>query len=101
MDQKTNVKETAFGDGYSHRIPEGINNLKEVHNLSWKNIPVATRDVFASFLAARLGVTPFSWTPPGESTPKAYKCSVWKSVYGQGTLVDFSATFEQVFEVVP
>lgn len=95
---KPRVVTMSFGDGYSQRMAEGINNTPSVYAVQWTRIVEADRVTFNNFLLARAGVEAFSWTPPNVGAPLKFICKDWSWVYGEYNLVDFKASFEQVYE---
>lgn len=62
-----------FGDGYSQSMPDGINNALEEWDLSFENYPAADVDTITDFLDSLKGSAVFSWTPPGEASPKLWR----------------------------
>ncbi len=93
---RTNVVQ--FGEGYMTRIPEAINNLPKNYNLQWKKITTAEHTTLADFLEARNASESFDYTVPGDGAAKKFICKTWRWTYVDDTHVDFSASFEQVFE---
>ena len=90
--------ETEFGDGYSESIPDGLNHmLLPDMELSWNNIYQSEAAAFDSFLTARGGIEPFYYTlAPIEVSARIFKCKKWRTIYKEGVLVDFRATFKEM-----
>ena len=86
-----------FGDNYTERASDGINNIKETWNVAWKNLTTAEKNIVESFLIERDGYQAFRWAPPNEAIKK-YICASWKFTPTQAGYYDASATFEQVFD---
>ena len=51
-----------FGDGYSQRIADGINNLQQTMNVSFSTRPKAEIDDLVAFFESLGGVTKFQMT---------------------------------------
>jgi len=97
-EKKPTVNNIKFGEGYEQRASFGINTIKEVWNVSFQNRTVTEINEIDAFLETHGGVDSFSWTPPGQSTPKKFKCQEWNKQIVKGTFWNLSAKFEQVFE---
>ena len=57
------VRDTAFGDGYRQRAPDGINSIVDSWPLTFTGESSKINQITA-FLDARLGVEAFDWTNP-------------------------------------
>ena len=97
---KVKVLEASFGDGYTQRTPDGINNIQEIWSVQWDRLDTTSRDEIIDFFVARKGSESFNWTPPRQSLPKKFYCKDWSStpVEGEG-LFNIKAKFEQVFDI--
>jgi phage-related protein len=93
------VLENEFGDGYTQRAADGINNVKETWELSWKNLTTPEKEALDNFLRERAGFRAFAWRAFG-APPKAYSCKTWKFVPTQAGYWDGSASLRQEFEAV-
>jgi phage-related protein len=109
------VLSTAFGDGYSQRLIDGINPLKETINVSFKTRTKEEIDHIISFFESKGGVTAFTFTvnqqyysSPGTSSETdvtssdelALKvvCSAWNKTYDYADYWSATATFVRVYE---
>ncbi len=92
-----NVSRYAFGDGYTQRVANGINNMPENWNPVWDYLTVAQRDEMVVFLKDHGGVTAFEWTPPGEVAARKYTCASWKFTPRSG-LASYSGTAKFIEE---
>lgn len=95
---KPRLNKVQFGDGYSTRVAEGLNSTPTNYNLTWRSIIETDRATLDSFLRAAKGATAFDWVTPAGATIKV-TCDDWGWTYGEYNLVDFRATFQQVYEV--
>jgi phage-related protein len=96
QEEEPRVRRAQFGDGYSQRVTDGLNDNMPKWSVRVVSSPV-TVEAARAFLAAQKGVTAFDWTPPNGTSGK-YICSRWSRTiddYGTATL---SATFEMVPE---
>jgi len=89
------VRKAQFGDGYSQRVPDGINTKVQSWPVSFRGNAAYTAAIKA-FLDVRLGATAFLFTPP--NNPQGlYVCeSYTEQAMGAG-MYTLSATFQQVF----
>jgi phage-related protein len=94
------ILQNKFGDGYSERAAQGLNNESQVWQLSWNNRPISDIDTIEAFIKAAGGYQSFYWTPPRGSAPLLFFCQKWSRTYSGPKSDDFSATFEQVFDIV-
>lgn len=92
------IASSQFGDGYEQRAPDGLNPLKQVWDLVITSADVAIADEIDAFIAPRLGLTAFTWTPPRQTTGLRWKCTDFRRTLneqlGEHSL---SLRFEQVF----
>jgi phage-related protein len=97
MRPKFAVNKAVFGDGYSQRVADGINNVKQVWDLSFTLRPRADIDAIDTFLSTHEGVSSFEWeTPKGETL--RFICETYATSYNHDGDCSATATFEQVFE---
>ena len=62
------VRRFSFGDGYEQRLPNGINTLDQVFNVSFNNRPSTEINLLTDFFDSTAGVTSFAFSPPGSSS---------------------------------
>jgi phage-related protein len=94
-DIRHRVRKVPFGDGYTQRIPDGLNTKEQRWPLTF-NRDYLEIDAIESFLDAHGGHTPFLWTPPGPSAVEGYYvCDQWTRMPRSGSQAILSATFEQ------
>jgi phage-related protein len=77
LEKEPKVMESKFGDGYSQRVADGINNNLQTWQISFTKRSGADVDAIYDFLEARGGVESFEWTPRGEQTPRNFICKKW------------------------
>ena len=104
-----------FGDGYSQRLIDGINPLKETINVTFNTRDKAEIDHIISFFESKGGVSSFTfnvnqqyYSSPGvtsetdvtSSDELALKvvCSSWNKTYNFGDYWSATATFVRVYE---
>ena len=61
-----------LGDGYVRRKESGINNTRQIFNISWSVLLDADAQTLIGSINANKGVTSFAFTPPGESTARNF-----------------------------
>lgn len=72
------VREAKFGDGYSQRIPDGINNVLLSFRLIFDKRTDSEYRAIAHFLNARAGHESFVFTPPFPyNIDKLFVCPEW------------------------
>lgn len=95
LTKKPRVLEAAFGDGYKQRTNFGINANPQSWQLSFVFTGAGSHLPFKSFLDGLSGVTPFDWTPPGESSSFRFVCKDYAVNATPGNVYQCTATFEQ------
>ena len=91
-----------FGDGYEHRLADGINNTPQIFNLSFATRPKAEIDDIVDFFESKGAVTPFDYVVSdtnsgGERTVKVV-CSEWSQTWAYDDYYSLTATFRRVYE---
>lgn len=92
------VRKAQFGDGYSQRVADGINNAPRVWSLTFGKRTAADIDAIEAFLVTQAGTAYFTWTPPRGAVGK-WICTTWDRGVDDVNNERLSATFEEVFEV--
>ena len=85
-----------FGDGYTQRSADGINNLPRKWPLSFSVSPTVGQEII-DFLKTANGVQSFDWTPPIGAAGK-WLCKSWSRRLTTFGTHDVSAEFVEVFE---
>ena len=96
---KPRVLTYQFGDGYSQRVNDGINNMPSIYNLTFSGRSVTQADAIIAFLTATEGRRYFLWTPPGESYQIKVIASEWSMTHDTSVSRNISVTFTQVFDL--
>jgi phage-related protein len=89
----------SFGDGYSQRAADGINNDPAEWTLGWIGRPLADINTLDDFFKARKGFEAFDWTPERETTSKKFVCKTWNRSFVWNGNDSITATFIQVFDI--
>jgi phage-related protein len=66
------INENQFGDGYSQRSAQGINNARDSWSASWTNITTREKDTIVKFIRAMKGYQAFHWVAPGDDAPSQW-----------------------------
>lgn len=93
-DTEPKVRTANFGDGYSQRVKDGINNAMEQWSVRFTGTVERLGEI-NDFLKARGGADTFAWTTPEGDAIYAY-CPSWQRTREKGVLVSVSAKFVQV-----
>jgi len=103
LDNNPKVLLASFGDGYEHRIADGINNLPQTFNLSFATRPKVEIDDIVDFFENKGAVTPFDYVVSdsnsggSERTVKVV-CSNWSQTWAYDDFYTLTATFRRVYE---
>lgn len=92
---EANAHLAKFGDGYEQATPNGLNNVLEKWNLTFKDIPEATYVAIKAFLKTHKGTTPFQWTTP-DGDLLWFRCRSWSGSPPSYGVRDMTMVFEQV-----
>ena len=103
VQSKPKVLIADYGDGYTQRLANGIQNLQQQYKISITNRKKADIDDIASFLETKGGVTAFTFTVPDTnsgSSELAIKviCAEWQQEWSHDDYYNISATFQRVYE---
>ena len=88
-----------FGDGYTQRSPEGINNSDENTALTWSNLPKTDADTLENFFKDHKGSTAFLYTLPQSSTEEKFICKSYTRTPNDYDAVTMTATFTKVYDL--
>lgn len=89
----------SFGDGYSQRVPDGLNTEIEAWEMAWDVVTEEEKNIITNFLDARGGYGAFGFVMPGETVKKKWVCRKYQArplTYGFYAL---TATFERVYDL--
>jgi phage-related protein len=86
-----------FGDNYSQRIPDGINNLlMGPLDMTCELLTWAVALEAEQFMDALTGTQPFYYTLPLETSPRKWICSKYQAAPGKGDYADFNFTIGEI-----
>lgn len=88
------INEVGYGDGYSQRSPNGLNNVLNTYNLSFQGKREDCDDI-VSFFRRHGGYKSFYWYAPDQYRDILVVCKSW-SQKGNGNNSSVTYTFEQV-----
>lgn len=91
------VLEAQFGDGYSQRTSDLLNNVNESFALTFNNRTNTDIENIIAFFEITGGYDSFDWTPPGESTSIKVIVDKWNKTYITNDYSSLSATFTRVY----
>src|SRR5579864_69880 len=63
----------SFGDGYSQRSADGINNNRQIWTNVWENMLLSEYTNLCNFLDSMAGIGAFTWSPPQDPAAGTYK----------------------------
>jgi phage-related protein len=95
-----------FGDGYSQRMQDGINNEKNDWTVPFINQDLVTASAIDDFLRTagtgdptKGGNTYFLWTPPGSAIQYKVTCEEWDIQYSSHISRTINAIFKRVYDL--
>ena len=86
---------SSFGDGYELRRASGLQSFRRSWTATWTALSLGQRDTLRNFLNARLGVTAFHCTIPGEGDLRVICADPPSVTYLSYQLYTLSATFTE------
>jgi phage-related protein len=87
-----------FGDGYSQRLGDGINQIAESFSISWELLKPDEAKLIEDFLASH-GAEPFLWPLPFQETPKVWTVANYRRTYTDPVgNISLAATFQEEFD---
>ncbi len=89
-----------FGDGYTQRIADGINNLQQTMEVSFSTRPKAEIDDLVAFFESLGGVNKFEMTIDDTNGAETIKvlCQQWSQTWAFDNFYSLSATFIRCYE---
>lgn len=97
---KAKVQVAEFGDGYSQRAKDGINNIVDQIPVVWESLTAAQADDLETFLEERGGSGAFFFDfvrEPGSG--KKWRCEEWERTPSKPDYDRVTATFIRVFDL--
>lgn len=94
------VHMASFGDGYSQRIADGINNLQQTMSVSFATRPKAEIDDLVAFFESLGGVNKFEMIIDDSNGNETIKvlCSEWNQTWAYDSFYTLTATFTRCYE---
>lgn len=89
-----------FGDGYSQRARDGINSISRKLNLSWENLAFDQASDLDDFFSSHGGDEAFLYQIAGDTVQRMWTCASWQNGYEGGASGSYSATLQEVFDIV-
>ena len=96
LSETARVREARLGDGYTQSGADGLNPIAKTYLAVFTARANAEIDTIRSFLRARAGHEPFTFTPPGEA-PATWRCSEWSVTRISATHRSLTAAFVEDF----
>lgn len=91
------LDEAAFGDGYTHASPRGLNHIREVVSLRWDGLTLEQMTETRTFFEQHGGYMPFWYQPHGFAVPYRWTCREWSGT--SGAPFTFAAKLRQSFSL--
>jgi len=89
-----------FGDGYSQRASDGINDARDTWSVNWENVDSTEYATITAALDAVSGWDILTWTPPNEGTSKNWTIMGDTSYTAKsGDLWDITVQLQQEFDI--
>jgi len=93
------VQRNQFGDGYSQRVPLGINILSHDWTLSYTALSATNWATISAFLEDHSDGEAFYYTPYGESAVRVFTALKWSPIPRQGNVWDVSISLTEEFDL--
>lgn len=98
VDFSIKVLEAGFGNDYILTVPDGLNATSGVYTVVFDGLSLTQLQSLEHFFAEREGFIPFTYTIPGESTAKVFKCKTWTRAL-VGPSWKLTCEFRQTFDL--
>jgi phage-related protein len=98
IDTSPRINAAMFGDGYSQRSQDGLNDDNETFSGQCMSLTKPQVDDLIAFFKAHK-VTPFLWVPPLEDVSVKWTATKWSRAYAGSGLRHVSFTFTKVFDL--
>lgn len=96
---KPRVVRAQFGDGYSQRVVDGINNKPRKWQLTFAARTTAEIQPILAFLETQGGDQSFDWTPPTGAAGKWIIDDGWTHTLNRFNDNTVSVVFQEVFDL--
>ena len=100
---QNNSVEAPFGDGYTQRAVDGLNNERRIYDVVFDALSYTDYETILAFMQARSwNVEAFLWTPPNDDTERqwTYVKNSWKRVFHRGgQTVSLTMQFREEFDL--
>ena len=93
------ILEARYGNGYSQRAKDGLNNARATWELTWSGINKTELQTIQTAFDDAAGVDVFVWTPFGESLPKKWSIAEWSKAYTDDGFINVYATLNQEYDI--
>lgn len=95
-DVQASVLTSQYNNGYSQRLPVGINNLAGSYQVSFTGTEAYLRPILEFFVRHK-GAISFLWAPPMEAQGLYFTSGGWQTTSHGKQRYTLSTTFQQVF----
>lgn len=99
LTEEARVLQSEFGDGYTQRSGDGLNNLFLKGSVTWNKLTQDQADAIIAFFRLRQGYESFNYTLPYEDSSRQFICKKWTPVQDEYDSVTLTADFEEVFDI--
>lgn len=98
---KADVLRADFGDGYTQRAANGLNNVGFEYSLIWRNVPIEDGQDMIDFFEARGGWESFDWLDILQEFPSTIQvvCEDWNRAPISENYETVTATFVRVYDL--
>lgn len=96
-DTTLRVRKAQFGDGYTQRAADGLNNRESTFNLRFVGSAAKVAAII-DFLDRHAGAESFYWTPPLRARG-LFVCEKYSEPIKNGAVYTMTAQFEETFSV--
>jgi phage-related protein len=97
-DHQPAVLANNFGDGYTQRMPDGLNHDLAKLSPKFDVLTWAQAETIMAFFKAQKGCLPFYFTRPGAGSPQKWICPRWSRVWDGEVTSGVTADFQEVVD---
>jgi len=91
------VRKVQYGDGYTMRAVDGLNNLIKSWSITFTPGTKGTMWELEQIILNDMGITPTLWQAPDENTPSRWMIESYNKVIRAGMIVEISCKLTRYY----
>lgn len=97
VQSKARVLTNTFGNGYTQRAGDGINNVDRKYSVSLANLTIVESKALDDFFVGLGGYRQFLYQRPGLGYPEHWVCEEWGITHTDAMIDSMTCTWTKVF----